>query len=231
VVQQIDLKLIYFKMRALAEPPQLLLNYAGVKYSYLMSWEYFDKPWDQVKSEIIFNQLPVLVVNNVTKIAQSGAIIRYLANLTNMLPDNDILAAKADSIFETAHEMFFPLNPTINFAVGTGFKKAKNTIVENVTGRLQNFENILNDTSNPPFFLGDKPFYCDFCVYHHLSLLRLLDSNIFNKFSNLDEFMNSIENIESIDKYLKSRPKLIGIGSKPQLIINGIKCNTGVTKD
>jgi len=41
-----------------------------------MSWEYFDKPWDQVKPEIIFNQLPVLVVNNVTKIAQSGAIIR-----------------------------------------------------------------------------------------------------------------------------------------------------------
>ena len=76
MVQQIDLKLIYFKMRALAEPPQLLLNYAGIKYSQLMSWEYFDKPWDQVKPEIIFNQLPVLVVNNVTKIAQSGAIIR-----------------------------------------------------------------------------------------------------------------------------------------------------------
>ena len=82
--------------------------------------------------------------------------------------------------------MSFPLNPTINFAVGAEFEKAKNTIVENVTGRLQSFENILNDTSNPPFFLGEKPFYCDFCVYHHLSLLRLLDSNIFNKFSNLD---------------------------------------------
>lgn len=108
-----------------------------------------------------------------------------------MLPDNDVLAAKADSIFETAYEMFSPLNPTLNFTVGVAFEKAKNTIVENVTGRLQNFENILNDTSNQTFFLGDKPFYCDFCVYHHLSLLRLLDSNIFNKFSNLYQFMNS----------------------------------------
>ena len=116
-----------------------------------------------------------------------------------MLPDNDILAAKADSIFETAHEMSFPLNPTINFAVGAEFEKAKNTIDENIMGRLQNFENILNSTSNPSFFLGGKPFYCDFCVYHHLSLLRLLDSNIFNKYSNSDQFMNSIENNESID--------------------------------
>ena len=28
------LKLIYFKMRALAEAPQLLLNYSGVEYEY-----------------------------------------------------------------------------------------------------------------------------------------------------------------------------------------------------
>ena len=81
--------------------------------------------------------------------------------------------------------MFFLLNPTINFTVGVEFEKAKNTIVGNVTGRLQNFENILNDPSYRPSFLGDKPFYCDFCIYHHLSLLRLLDSNIFTKFSNL----------------------------------------------
>jgi hypothetical protein len=87
--------------------------------------------------------------------------------------------------------MSFPLNPTINFAVGAEFEKAKNTIVENVTGRLQNFENILNDPSYRSIFLADKPFYCDFCVYHHLLLLRLLDSNIFNKFSNLYQFMNS----------------------------------------
>lgn len=104
-----------------------------------MSWEYFDKPWNQVKSEIIFNQLPVLVVKNVTKIAQSGAIIRYLTNLTKMLPDNDILAAKVDTIFETAHEIFLPLNLTVNFVVGVEFEKAKNTIVGNVYGEITEF--------------------------------------------------------------------------------------------
>jgi hypothetical protein len=36
------LQLIYFKMRALAEAPQLLLNYGNIEYDYLMSWDYFD---------------------------------------------------------------------------------------------------------------------------------------------------------------------------------------------
>ena len=38
-----NLKLIYFKMRALAEAPQLLLHYTNIKYEYYMSWEYYKK--------------------------------------------------------------------------------------------------------------------------------------------------------------------------------------------
>ena len=99
---------------------------------------------------------------------------------------------KTDSIFETSLEIFFPLNPTVNFAVGATFEEAKNTIIDNVTGRLKSFENILNYTSSGPFFLGRKPFYCDFGVYHHLSLLRLLSNNIFEKYINIINFMNTI---------------------------------------
>jgi hypothetical protein len=36
-----NLKLIYFKMRALAEAPQLMLHYSGTPYSYEMGWDYF----------------------------------------------------------------------------------------------------------------------------------------------------------------------------------------------
>ena len=231
MIQNVDLKLIYFKMRALAEPPQLLLSYAGVDYKYLMSWEYFKQPWAQVKSSIVFSQLPLLIVNNDNQIAQSGSIIRYLAKITDMLPKDDILAAKADAIFESAHEMFFPLNPTINFAVGPAFEKAKIIIIENSIGKLTDFENILNETSSGSFFLGKTPFYCDFGVYHHLSLLRILNSKILDKYPKVDNFMHEMEAIENIQKYLNNRPELIGIGNKPQLVINGIKCNTGVTID
>ena len=218
-------------MRALAEPPQLLLNYAETPYRYQMSWEYFDKPWNEVKPNIPFGQLPLLITENDGQIAQSGSIVRFIAYKANMLPSDSNLAAKIDSIFETAHEMFFPLNPTVNFAVGRAYEEAKNTIIDNVNSRLVNFEDILNDTSGGSFFLGENPYYCDFGVYHHLSLLRLLEPKIFDKYPNLNKLMNAIESIESISKYLKSRPNLIGVGTKPKLVIDGKACNTGVTID
>ena len=42
------LKLVYFKMRALAEAPQLLMNCCGINYEYIMSWDHFDDEWSNV---------------------------------------------------------------------------------------------------------------------------------------------------------------------------------------
>ena len=47
-----DLRLVYFKMRALAEAPQLLLHYTGTPYSYEMAWDYFGQPWSEVKASV-----------------------------------------------------------------------------------------------------------------------------------------------------------------------------------
>ena len=36
------LKLIYFKMRALAEAPLMLMHCHNIEHEYLMSWEHFE---------------------------------------------------------------------------------------------------------------------------------------------------------------------------------------------
>jgi len=48
------LKLVYFKMRALAEAPQFLLNYCKINYEYIMSWDRFDEEWSNVKPKLAF---------------------------------------------------------------------------------------------------------------------------------------------------------------------------------
>ena len=141
-------------MRALAEPPQLLLNYANISYDNKVSWEYFNKPRNKVKPDVLLGQLQLLVTKNDNQLAQSGSIIRYIAGIANMLPSEPETAAIADSIFETAHEMFFPLNPTINFATGSAFKEAKISILSNVQSRLVNFERLLSVSPDGPYFLG-----------------------------------------------------------------------------
>ena len=103
------LQLIYFNLRALCEAPRMMLHTAGIEYSYEMAWDYFKKPWGDVKKEVIFHKLPLLVIDEKIEIWQSNTISRYIAKLTNNIPNNEEMVAYADSIFESAHDLFFPL--------------------------------------------------------------------------------------------------------------------------
>ena len=46
------IKLVYFKMRTLAEAPQMLMCSSGVEYKYLMSWDHFEDQWINVKANV-----------------------------------------------------------------------------------------------------------------------------------------------------------------------------------
>ena len=115
------LKLIYFKMRALAEAPQLLLKYSGLEYEYLMSWEHFDDVWQNVKPKIPFQQLPMMVSEDGTEICQSIAILQFIESKAGLSINDPIKAAEAMAILQSAQELFAPLNPTVNFATGEDF--------------------------------------------------------------------------------------------------------------
>ena len=56
-----DLKLIYGNMRALCEAPQMMLHYANIPYEYKMVWDHYGSSWAEVKKDIIFSRLPILL--------------------------------------------------------------------------------------------------------------------------------------------------------------------------
>ena len=49
-----NLKLIYFKMRALAEAPRMLFHYTGIEFEDLMSWEHYGEDWSITKPKVSF---------------------------------------------------------------------------------------------------------------------------------------------------------------------------------
>ena len=223
------LKLVYFKMRALAEAPQLLLEYSGLEYEYLMSWEHFDDVWSNVKPKIPFQQLPMMEVGDGTQICQSIAILQYIENRSGLSISDPIKAAEAMAILQSAQELFAPLNPTVNFATGDDFVTKRDAMREGLKSRFADLARCL-DKYDGKYFIDDTPRAAEFASYHHFDLSRYLDPEILNSFPRLLQFVNDIESINSVSSYLESRPKLIDVGIEPKLVIDGKAQPTGVQK-
>ena len=223
------LKLVYFKMRALAEAPQLLLNYCKINYEYIMSWDHFDDEWSNVKPKLAFKQLPMMEVEDGTQICQSIAILQYIENLGGLKISDPVKAAEATAVLQSAQELFAPLNPTVNFAVGQDFNNKRDSMRVNLESRFSDLARYL-DKYEGTYFIDDTPRAAEFACFHHLDLSRNLDPEILNNFPRLIKFVNDIEAIDSVSKYLKNRPKLVGVGIEPKLVINGTEHPTGVNK-
>ena len=112
-------------MRALAEAPRLLFHYTNIEYEDLMSWDYYDKEWSDVKPNIPFKQLPMLIIDKKHEICQSMAITTFIENLAGINIIDPILNAKANAIMQSAQELFMPLNTKVNFATGEKLNKKK----------------------------------------------------------------------------------------------------------
>ena len=194
-----------------------------------MAWDYLGEPWREAKPKVPFRQLPMLVVDGDTKIAQSGAVVRYLAELTGLLPGSSKQRAEVDAIFEASQEWFNPLNPTVNFAVGDDFAAKREAQLPGLHLRLGDFERLLGQHGGP-FFFGDQPYYCDFGVFHHVDLAHFFDASLLNDYPRLQTFMSAVRGVTGVQAYLDRRPELIGVGSKPQLVIDGRPEPTGVMK-
>ncbi len=223
------LKLVYFKMRALAEAPQLLLNYCKINYEYIMSWDHFDDEWSNVKPKLAFKQLPMMEVEDGTQICQSIAILQYIENLGGLKISDPVKAAEATAILQSAQELFAPLNPTVNFAVGQDFNNKRDSMRVNLESRFSDLARYL-DKHEGRYFIDDTPRAAEFACFHHLDLSRELDPEILKKFPRLIKFVKDIEDIDTVSKYLKNRPELVGVGTEPKLVINGTEHPTGVNK-
>ena len=221
------LELIYLNVRALAEAPQMMMQYADIPYSYKMAWDYYGKPWIRQKKNAPFNQLPILIIDDKIQIWQSGAIVRYIAKIANISPKDTMLSAYADSIFESTQELQSPLNPTINLYTEDKFKEYREKLINYILPKkFYNFNRQLKKFSGN-FFLGENPYYCDFAAYHYFSMGLLLDKNIFNDFPCIKNHMEAFIKLNGIKKYLNNRPEIINVGKNPKMKINDMEIPTG----
>lgn len=216
------LTLVYAKMQALAEPARMLLSYANVPFEDVYPWDYYGKAWQAGgKQEAPFGQVPVLVVDDDVSIDQSGSIQRYLATLTGTCPADPLVAAQADALCDNAGELFAISNPVANFFTGERFAESVAAFQTSFSMRLQFFRRRLAEHADGPFFLGEKPAYCDFTIFHHFQIAELLIPEVFTDYPDVQAFMAAMAELPGLSSYLSSRPALVDVGKAPMLSQDG----------
>lgn len=220
------LKLVYFKMRALAEAPQMLMRCNNINYEYVMSWDHFGEEWPKVKPSLAFKQLPMLEVDGKHQICQSVAILQYIENLAGLSIDDPVKSAQAAAILQSAQELFAPLNPAVNFAVGDDFNVKRDAMRPNLAARFSDLAGCL-DVYDGKYFIDDTPRAAEFAAYHQLNLSTCLDETLLAEFPRLEKFVADMEAIPEMAKYLETRPALIDVAQAPKLVIDGKAHPTG----
>jgi|EP00037_Helgoeca_nana_P033915 glutathione S-transferase len=209
------LRIVYFGVRAKAEPIRLCLAYAKIPYEDVTPADYFGVGWRAgAKEAAPFGQLPLLLVDNRPPLAQSGAIIRYVAALAGLVPADPFEAAQCDAVYEAAQELM-TVNPVVNVFVGDAFVEKRQLYLEQAPSKIANIARALGDTG--PFFFGVAPLYADFTVYHALSNTLLLEPTVLDAHSNLKRFITAIEALPGVTEYLAERPDVVDIGVAPRL--------------
>ena len=210
------LTLYYLPLRARGEAIRLILAYGEIPYKNIV----VDFPtWTTLKGDTVrfpFSQLPVLELPSGLHLAQSGAILRYVAKLANVIPEDPERAAVADMVLETAMEMN-PINPILNFfPIGSDLHNSTYaTYFAALPARLTSLQNILNDDL---YFGGDKISHGDFLLFHILDNTVLVKPDALADFPKLVEWKERVGSIPQLKKYLENRPGPSEVGKEGTLM-------------
>lgn len=196
--------LMYFPLRARAEPLRLILHYSG--QAYVMHRVDFDE-WDGVKPRMPRGQLPVWQTDGEEELMPETAdIAKYLAKVSGkegLMPVDPIAAAEAARLFELCMDgPLAALNPLVNWIPKEeAAPKVGSTVAEAIK--------VLCALKPPsPFYGGAQPHYGDFALWHCVDLCVLVDPTALGKLgAAIESWYARIKDDRPIAAYLKCRPK------------------------
>eukprot|EP00747_Dinoflagellata_sp_TGD_P166459 gnl/TRDRNA2_/TRDRNA2_189272_c0_seq1.p1 gnl/TRDRNA2_/TRDRNA2_189272_c0~~gnl/TRDRNA2_/TRDRNA2_189272_c0_seq1.p1 ORF type:complete len:199 (+),score=33.51 gnl/TRDRNA2_/TRDRNA2_189272_c0_seq1:229-825(+) len=189
-----------------------MLEYASIPYEFeLLKGEAFRNA--QASNSLPYDQLPVLDVNGV-RMAQSGAICRYVAKLADLYPLNPLEACQTDEIFEMGQELS-GINPIVNTFRGEVWERHRQEYFSTFARKV---ENVSRRLAAGIFFDGKRPLYGDFHMLHVLSNVLLVSPQALKEHANIREWIARMQALPGLKEYLDSRPEVVDIGLDPKLV-------------
>ncbi|CAD5220925.1 unnamed protein product [Bursaphelenchus okinawaensis] len=199
-----DYKLLYFDIRGRAECARLILNYAKIPFEDVRIPK---GEWENIKGDktrFPYGQVPVLLVDNVP-IAQSMALVRYLAAEAGLAGKNNLEAAQIGQIEETCR--------IFSDSLGL-YRKA---LFMNTPNQETLFTNLFTPTcekqlpvieghiTSNGFFHESGVSYVDFYFADLFKTFYNVHQNVMSKYPKLVEHMKKVFELPELQAYLKQR--------------------------
>ena len=157
-----------------------------------------------------FHQLPVLEIDGKI-IGQTAGIARFCGKLSDLYPEDNILAAQVDQIMDTATDITNLISPT----VGEKDEKIKKNMREKLTHKLlprwlNYLEQILNENKDAIWFVGNKLSIADIAIWRLLGWMKsgMLDgipSNICEPYTKLDNVYSAVHKHPKVQEWMLTK--------------------------
>ena len=194
----------YLPLRARAEAQRMILEYGEIPHECI---NYSFQEWGSLKTsgEIChFGQLPSIKTADGAVISQSGAIVRYVAKLANIYPQDPLAAAQTDMIFELSQEMNL-INPLYNFyqVDSPEWKEKHDSYFASVPAWITSAQKILGDKE---YFAGTKPSYGDFGLFHICETIIAVQPESLDPYPSIKAWIARMNSLPAVQSYKAKRP-------------------------
>jgi glutathione S-transferase len=215
---QPKLKLYYFNIKGKGEPIRLFCAYTGLEledHRFASRQEFTDLI---EAGKLAFSQVPLLEVDGKHQLVQTGAILRYLAKLTKLYPEDPLEAARVDAVFDQEADAFVGATVTAyttRFGIALdGDAKAKAYITisnEILPLHLGNVEKMLKASSTGWIAGTQEPSPADFVWYTRLADYIPEKTELSDRIKSLEDypackaFIEKFKSLEAIKEYYASK--------------------------
>jgi len=218
-------KLVNFDIHGRGEVARLCLHAGGIPFEdsriSFPEWKQGD-----LKSITPFGQMPLLYwetpQGSIEQLAQSGAIVRFIAKNAGLGGKTDLEFAQADMIFEHTQDLLAKLIPSRLMAEDAERVAAGPKLLEYAEDWLQKAENILARRGTG-WYAGESLTFADLAMEVLIFFLQAKEekafcgmdnaeerANILQKFPLVRENNERVRNISKVAKWRESRPSFSG---------------------
>jgi glutathione S-transferase len=188
---------IYFTVKGYGNMVRIILEDQGIPYEYTPVGE----NWPQLKPKTPLGQVPVLVVNGSTKIAQSHTIARYLGREHGLMGSNNIEQALIEMWIDQSADV----RKKFAKVIYTDYEKGLKPFLESIPTELAVFEKQL--TGDSAHVLLGKVTIADYIIFDLLHVLSALSPNCLDSSPHVKAFYTSFGARKNLHAFLE-RPEI-----------------------